>query len=200
MPEGTLEEPDLPPWILAVLGIVGICAVAALLVHVLFRLRKVRIGGKTAAWVEVRAERKKLPLGLWLRRVLTALKNKLFLLWAMVTMRGSPQELYLYLKRAGRRLNCSQQPGETPCAFVRRAARVTADGAEPDLPRALEDLAVALGICLYAPEMPEPLPKETVQCIRRGYRRALQKARREQLRHWFAEKLSEKKEKTAEPS
>lgn len=198
MVEEMPEEMQLPPWLLTLLGIVGICIVAALIGYILFRLRKLRLGGKTVGSKGAAVERKKLPFGRWLRNVLTALRNRLWILYASVTMRGSPQELYLYLERVGRRLDCRQQPGETPCAFVRRAAQVTAESAEPDLPQALETLARTLGACLYADEEPEPLSRETVRCIRRSFRKALRKGQREQLRRWFGEKLSEKKQKTME--
>ena len=184
MPEGAVEEMNLPPWVLLVLGTVGLCAAAAIVVWILFRLRKLRVGGSARAYVQSVTERKKVPFGRWLRRVWKALKQKLFLLWAVTAMRGSPQELYLYLKRGGRRLGCRQNPGETPCAYVRRMAVIAADWAEENLPRALEELAEALGACLYAPEPPAPLQRETVRCIRRGYRKALGKARRAQLRRW----------------
>jgi len=188
------EETLLPPWVVVLLGIVGICIVAAVIVFLLYQLRKVRVGGRTMQYTQAVVERKRLPFGRWLRRLLALLRDRAGLLIAQLTMRGSPQELYLYLKRAGRRLDCRQNPGETPCAFVRRAARVTAEDAEAELPLALEELAAALGMCLYAPKAPPPLPKETVRCIRRSFRRALRKARREQLRRWITEKLSEKKE------
>jgi len=196
--DGIPEEAQLPPWVLILLGTVGICLVIGAIVYVLYQLRKVRMGGRTAQRTEAVVERKKLPFGRWLRRLLKLLRDRLSLLMAQLTMRGSPQELYLYLKRAGRRLDCRQLPGETPCAFVRRAARVTAEGAEEALPLALEELATALGVCLSAPKSPPPLPKEMVRCIRRSFRRALRKARREQLRRWMAQKLSEKKSRTEE--
>lgn len=189
------EEALLPPWVALLLGIIGICIVVAMIVYVLYQLRKVRIGGRTVPYTRTVVERRKMPFGRWLRRFLALLRDRAGLLWAQLTMRGSPQELYLYLKRAGRRLDCRQLPGETPCAFVRRAARATVESAEADLPLALEELAKALGMCLYAPKAPPPLPKETVRCIRRSFHRALRKARRERLRRWFAEKISEKKEK-----
>lgn len=199
IPEGVVEEASLPSWILILLGAVALCLAAAVVAYVLFRLRKVRIAGKGMPRTHA-AERKRLPFGRWLHSLLAALRGRLYLLWAVVVMRGSPQELYLYLKRAGRRLDCRPMPGETPCAFVGRAARVTADSAEPELPRALENLAVSLGAALYAPKAPQPLEKETVRCIRRGFRRALRKARREQLRRWLSGKLSGKKTAAEEPS
>ena len=194
------EELQLPPWVLAVLGAVGICIIAAVLIYLLFRLRKLRLGGKTVGVAGGIVERKRPSFSSWLRRVWAALCERVRFLYVTIVMRGSLQELYLYLKRAGRRLDCRQKPGETPCAFVRRAARATEGTAGPELSPALEELARALGACLYAPVAPPPLPGETARCIRRSFARALKKVRREKLRRLFAEKLSEKKNKTAEPS
>ncbi len=183
------EEMQLPPWMLVLLGTAALCIAVAVVAYLLFQVRKIRVGGKRVVRTGPAVQRKKISLWRWLARLLEALRLRWQLTWAQLTMRGSPQELYWYLRRTGRHMDCRQRPGETPCTFVRRAALVVADGAEPELPRALEELAAALGVCLYAPREPAPLAKETVRCIRRSFRKALGRARRRQLRAWFREKL-----------
>ena len=122
----------------------------------------------------------------WLRQLWAAVSRRVGLIAAILSMRGSPQELYLFLTRAGRRLDLRKQPGETPCAFVRRAARMTAGGGEdPELTAALEALAAALETCLYARRAEVSFPRDRGHRIRRGFRRALRRARRERLKTWL---------------
>jgi len=196
--EEMMEETQLPLWVLILLGSVAICAALAAVIYLIFRLRKLRLGGKTAPRVGTAVERKRPSVRRWLRRLMEPLKSRLRILYATVVMRGTPQALYLYLKRAGRRLDCGQLPGETPCAFVRRAASATAAENETDLSKAMEELARALGACLYAPVAPPPLPGEIGRCIHREFGRALRKARREQMKKWLAEKFADKKNGVAE--
>lgn len=190
--EGMPEEVQLPPWLLIALGAVGICVVLAAVIYILFRLRNVRVVGRKFGGTGTAVKRERLPFRRWLRRLLTMLRSRLLVIWILVAKRGTPQELYLYLKRAGRRLDCRQQTGETPCAFVRRMAHAAENDADPELPQALEQLATALGACLYAKTPPEPLSKNVVLCIRRKFRRALRRNWGTRLCRLVREKLSKK--------
>ena len=152
----------------------------------IYRLRKVRVGGGGAVRAAGQVQRRRISLVGWLRQLWAAVSRRVGLIAAILSMRGSPQELYLFLTRAGRRLDLRKQPGETPCAFVRRAARMTAGGGEdPELTAALEALAAALETCLYARRAEVSFPRDRGRRIRRGFRRALRRARRERLKTWL---------------
>lgn len=182
--EDLAGDVEVDPRLLLAVGVLALLALAAGVVYLLYRLRRVRLGGVGARPDTGRVRRQRLGLLDWLRRVLAAAGARWRLLAAVVTLRGSPQELYLFLNRAGRRLDCRRQTGETPCAFVRRAARM-AEGS-PELTEALETLALALGETLYGGRPTAPLPREAARCIRQSFRRALRRYRRQRLRAWLA--------------
>lgn len=187
IPQEVAEQGDIPPWVLVVLGIAGLCALLGGLVYVMVRLRRFRVGGRTAAVAAGKPERHRMRLRTWLERVLAVLRQRLYLLWMLATQRDSPRALYWFLNRAGRRLGCRRRMGETPCAFVRRAAGLTAE-----LSGDLEALAAALSEELYAPMPRQPFPREAAGRIRRGFRRALRRARRAQAAAWLRRRLAGK--------
>ena len=192
IPEEYSDGGELNTGLLIALGIAGLCLVAVCLIYLVYRLRRLKIGGGRTAVVQTRVSRRKLSLLAWLKRIGSAVKERWLLLAAIVTMRGSPQELFLFLTRAGRRLDCARETGETPCAFVRRMAGVTAGETSEELPAALERLAAALGKCLYSREEPESFPRETTRIIRKSFRRALRRARWGHLRDWLRQRFRPK--------
>lgn len=186
IPEGMEEVEEVNPMVAIVMGAIGICLLLGCLVYLVYRLRKVRVGGGGAVRAAGQVQRRRISLLGWLRQLWAAVSRRVGLIAAILSMRGSPQELYLFLTRAGRRLDLRKQPGETPCAFVRRAARMTAGGGEdPELTAALEALAAALETCLYARRAEVSFPRDRGRRIRRGFRRALRRARRERLKTWL---------------
>lgn len=185
IPEGMEEAEEVDPMVAIVMGAIGICLLVGCLTYLVYRLRKVRVGGGGTARTGGQVRRRISLLG-WLRQLWAAIGRRVGLTVAILSMRGSPQELYLFLTRAGRRLDLRKQPGETPCAFVRRAARMTAGGREdPELTAALEALAAALDTYLYARQAEVSFPGDQGRCIRRSFRRALRRARRERLKTWL---------------
>lgn len=192
IPEEYSDGSELNTGLLIALGIAGLCLLAVCLIYLVYRLRRLKIGGGRTIVVQTRVSRRKLSLLAWLKRIWSAVKERWLLLAAIVTMRGSPQELFLFLTRAGRRLDCGRETGETPCAFVRRMAGVTAGERTEELPAALESLAAALGECLYSRETPEPFPRETARIIRKSFRRALRRARWVHLRDWLRQRFQPK--------
>lgn len=192
IPEEYSDGSELNTGLLIALGIAGLCLLAVCLVYLVYRLRRLKIGGGRTVVVQTRVSRRKVSFLAWLRRIWSAVKERWLLLAAIMTMRGSPQELFLFLTRAGRRLDCGRETGETPCAFVRRMAGVTAGEGAEELPAALESLADALGECLYSRKTPEPFPRETARMIRKSFRRALRRARWVHLRDWIRQRLQPK--------
>ena len=195
IPEEFSDGSELNTGLLIALGIAGLCLLAVCLVYLVYRLRRLKIGRERTVVVQSRVSRRKVSFLAWLQRIWSAVKERWLLLAAIVTMRGSPQELFLFLTRAGRRLGCGREMGETPCAFVRRMAGATA-GEAAELPAALESLAAALGKCLYSREKPEPFPRETARIIRRNVRRALRRARCVHLQSWLRQRLRPAASKT----
>ena len=185
IPQEVAEQGDIPPWVLVVLGIAGLCVLVGGLVYVMVRLRRFRVGGRAAVTAAAKPERRRMRLRTWLGMVLVWLRQRLYLLRMLVTQRGSPRELYWFLNRAGRRLGCRRRTGETPCAFVRRAAELAAE-----LSGDRGALALALDRELYAPVPGEPFPRETARRIRRSFRRALRRARWVQAADWLRRRLA----------
>ena len=185
MPEGMEEAEEVNPMAAIVMGAIGICLLAGGLIYLIYRLRKVRVGGQSAARAVGQVRRRRISLLGWLYQLCAAIRRRVGLTAAILSMRGSPQELYLFLTRVGRRLDLRKQPGETPCAFIRRAAKVTADsGEDPELTAALEALAEALETCLYAQQADMSFPKVHGRRIRCGFRRVLRRVRRERVKRW----------------
>lgn len=189
MPEEFSGAGELNTGLLIALGIAGLCLLAACLVYLVYRLRRLRVGGGRAIVIQPGISRRKLSLLAWLGRIWAAVKERWLLFVAIVTMRGSPQELFLFLTRAGRRLECGRETGETPCAYVRRMARVTAGETQEELPAALEALAAALGRSLYSRAPVQPFPREMARTIRKSVRRALRRARWTKMRSWMTRRF-----------
>ena len=95
----------------------------------------------------------------------------------LLAMRGTPQELFYFLTRTGRRLGLRKGAGETPAAFIRRLKALPATQADPPLLEALAALEQALYQTLYAPQGAAALAPHHGRCIRRRLNRALWRAR-----------------------
>lgn len=193
LPEGMSETLQLPPWVLILAGLIGLCLALAALVYVLFRLRSLRLGGWTIR-TALPVQRTRLTLAQWFRRLRHRLRSRFRLLYFSITQRGTPQELYLYLQRAGRRMECGLLSGETPCAFVRRLSAVSD---APDFAPAMESLAQALGVCLYAQSAPPAFPGETARYIRRSIGKSLRRFRWTQLRRHLTRRRARPKQTDA---
>lgn len=174
-------ESELPdPRVYALAAAAGICLLLAAGIWALIRLRHVRISSGVRTQKKTAATRRRIPLLQWIRRLWAQLAARVRLRVRILAMRGTPQELYFFLTRAGRHLGLRKAPGETPCAFIRRVRTVLA--AQPDLSEALLSLEAALQEALYAPRQPQPLPAAQVRCIRLQFRQSLRKARWAELK------------------
>ena len=151
------------------------------LVQLLRYLSAKRIGiRKKARGTGSSVQREKLRLFKWLRRLCAHLCANVRFRLRLFAMRGSPQELFYFLCRSGKRLNFRRGVGETPSAFLHRMASLSGDDLR--LQEGLKALAAVLDQCLYAPQSDSVFPAETARCIRRQFRRALRQARQKQLK------------------
>jgi len=186
MPSFTPEElpesalPDQQVYVIA--AIAGVTVFLVVVPVVLFRLRRLRIRGHIQTAKKGRTIRRRIPLLRWLQQLWTRITNRLRLRMAILTMRGTPQELYYFLTRAGRRLGLRKTDGETPGAFIRRLAMLPATQADPPLLEALSALEHTLYQTLYTPQGAAALPPHHGRCIRRRLRRALWRARWDALK------------------
>lgn len=177
------QEAELPnSQVYVIAAVVGICLLLAAALWVLFRLRHFRISGTSSAPKKGSATRRRVPLLQWLRRIWNRIADHIRLKLRILSMRGTPQELYYFLTRAGRHLGLRKAPGETPCAFICRVRAVPSVQAEPQLSAALLSLESALQEALYSPRQAEPLLQPQVRCIRQQFRRALRQARWTELK------------------
>lgn len=177
------EEAELPdPRIYAIAAVIGICLLLVAALWFLFRLRHFRISGTTAAPKKTGTIRRRVPLLQWLHRIWERIAGRIRLRFRILSMRGTPQELYYFLTRAGRHLGLRKASGETPCAFIRRVRAVPSVQSELQLSDALLSLEAALQESLYSPRQAEPLPQAQVRCIRQQFRRALRQARWAELK------------------
>ena len=173
LPETAL--PDQRVYVIAAAA--GIFLLLALAIVVLFRLRHLRIRGYAQTTKKSRTVRRRIPLLRWLQRLWTRITDRLRLRMAILAMRGTPQELYHFLTRAGRRLGLRKTAGETPGAFIRRLKALPSTQADPLLLEALSALEHTLYQTLYAPQGKTVLSPQYGRCIRRRLRRALWRAR-----------------------
>lgn len=155
----------------------GLYALVLLLRH----LGTLRIGGRKVQR-SGGVERHRLSLGKWLLTFWNTFKERIALEW--ILRKNTPQGLYLFLLRSGRSLHVKKGRGESPAAFVRRMAALTAE--EEILCTALTELAPALERALYADGDAMSYPAEQGELIRRSFRRTLRKARLAAVRTYLA--------------
>ena len=117
----------------------------------------------------------------WIKAMIAAIYRKIMLQVRIMLSRGSAKELYVFLTKAGRTLGFRRRKGETPCAFVLRASEMTG-GANAEMEKALKLLSDELSIALYSKQGQRPFPKAEAALIRSGFRKALHKARIENLK------------------
>jgi len=186
MPSFTPEIPpeaELPdPRFYVIAAVIGLCILLVLAIRLLIHLRHLRIGTSARPPQTSRTVRRKPSLLQWLRRIWIRITGHIRLKFRILAMRGTPQELYYFLTRAGRHLGLRKAPGETPCTFICRVRAVPSVQAEPQLSAALLSLETTLQETLYSPRQAEPLPQPQVRCIRRQFRRALRQARWTELK------------------
>ena len=141
--EAASEEPN--PLLGLVLLALLIVLIVALLVFLILRIRDLRLGRLGGRQIGT-VRRERAPRGLLRRRFLDALR----LVRGLILRRGSPEAAFWQLRRRLRR-RLPQKPGEPPCAYVRRLARLAAAQQIPELAPALDALAAALEQSLCAP-------------------------------------------------
>jgi len=178
LPETAL--PDQRVYVIAAAA--GIFLLLAVTIVILFRLRHLRIRGYAQTAKKSHTERRRIPLLRWLQRLWNRITDRLRLRMAILAMRGSPQELYYFLTRAGRRLGLRKTAGETPGAFIRRLKALPSTQADPPLLESLSALEHSLYRTLYAPQDRTALPPHQGRCIRRRLNRALWRARWDTLK------------------
>lgn len=168
--------------VMLVLMLVVLAALAlCFLIQVVRMLARRRIGGKKRLRSKgSTVQREKLRLLKWLQRLLVRFGAYLRLRAKLLSMRGTPQELFYFLCRSGKRLNYRRGRGETPAAFLGRMAALS-EG-DQRLQEGLTCLAAALDECLYAPRAAAAFPPDTAHYIRRQFRKALRHARRRQFK------------------
>lgn len=163
-----ISEDPSPVLMAILLGIAVLLASAAVL-FLLHYFRGHRLGGKAPHSINRESIHRNRPSLLkWLRQLFSHLFDCLRLQVRILSMRGTPQELYHWLTRRARRLHCPRQPGETPAAFLHRLQKLAQE--DTDLSNALEQLVQALNQSLYG-RVSAPLSAETVRYIRRGVRK-----------------------------
>lgn len=171
------------PVMLVLMLVVLAALILCFLIQVVRMLARRRVGEKKRLRIKSSTvQREKLRLLKWLQRLLVRLGAYLRLRANLLSMRGTPQELFYFLCRSGKRLNYRRGRGETPAAFLGRMA-VLSEG-DRRLQEGLACLAGALNECLYAPRAAAVFPPDTARYIRRQFRKALRHARRRQFKAW----------------
>jgi len=178
LPEKAQPDPNA----LLTMQVVFLIAAILLLLLILYRFRHRKIGGKMFAKAGGAVERKKLSFLSWFKSIFAAAKKKIIVSIRIMLARGSSKELYLFVLKKGRALGLHRLHGETPCAFVIRAAQMTENVSE-EIRGALLLLSQQLSLSLYSNHNTPKFPKEQAQLIRRGFRKALRKARFKSLKN-----------------
>ncbi len=167
-------EPD--PNALFIMQLLLLAAAAVLILLILYRFRHRKVGGKLQTGSFGSVSRKKLSFFNWLRSVFAAVKRKITLGIRIMLSRGSAKGLYLFVLKKGKPLGLHRLPGETPCAFVIRAAQMAENSSE-DMRQALILLSDELSLSLYSNRPQRAFPKAQAELIRRGFRKSLRKAK-----------------------
>ena len=158
-----------------------LCVIAGLMLLVMigcmfYSIRKLRIGGDKIAVKKQQVRRRRISLLTWIKTIVSAFYRKIAVQIRIMLSRGSAKELYIFLSKAGITLGFRRRKGETPCAFVLRASDMIGDS-NVDMERALKLLSKELSIALYSKEGQRPFPKNEAALIKKGFRKALHRAR-----------------------
>lgn len=168
MPQQAGESMDLSflfPYLLA--G--AIAAAAVLLLWLLLRTRKLRLGtvqkskSKGAKAVLIRSRLWEKWLMAW-RRLWSACLFR----WQCLCHRDSPQMVLLAAERWGKQHGMPRRPGDAPSAYLRRVAQVRF-AAQPEQMQAVVQVCTCLD-CLFYGTQPVHCPKTLVKSLLRAFR------------------------------
>lgn len=154
------EAFQYPPLLEAMIVVLGVAALAALVLFLL-RLRGVKVGGKAKVGGGASKGDRAL-FGKRLRSFLAFLRARLVFFWMALIHRFSPPGLLIYLERWAMLHRQARREGESISRFLKRLGE-----SQPPAAALLAELSDALDIGFYAPAgLKAPFPKERAAAIR----------------------------------
>lgn len=181
---------ELNPLIALVPILLMAALVIALVIWLLVKLGRVRIGGIKTQKTTVRQSRQRISLREALTRLLRSIAARIRLQVFLWRNRNTPQGVFYLLEQRCRKGPWRRQTGETPREFLRRLQGYSAE--KPDLFAALDALIPAVDRALYASSQ-----ERTIFSEARLIRHKMGAAIRRQSLRTLAARIRERRKKPA---